>query len=465
MNLQIEQLIDAYRAQRERYERTKVASSLLSTIARNLPADFFMSSSSYVEPLEPMHVLPPRILRFHSAAEAKRWVFENFDDFIWIGVDGSQITPLGMTRQGLAAQTGLCVYSFIGEGNNKLNIARQWRVTRAITTPRQGFLFPDVNSERYIQEIEHSRCLVTFMLDGTFPCDECLVKVDNCPNRQYLQDLTFTDKENVMLMVDFPLEPSWINQTMGRFGPRRELLIQVHQRILDLRSKVFLVGITHGSLAKDYISTIIDQFDDALWERIPSTQMQDLIQTIENWKNLHPNEAELIVKEWAERTGHSLRSSPLAYLSAILESPDIRNLITDFDGLGSYFDASGDRSPALKCKRRDMQDFGFGFVTGYYFMPWGGFSKEGGCVSANDWIRVGFGMRKGLGENGDSRMMDTLHRSVLAQIILGHGTPFVLSRAHLLAADPRVRKRLTELMVRTLGAYPTHKTLRKVRAI
>ncbi|RLG86622.1 MAG: hypothetical protein DRO18_04165 [Thermoprotei archaeon] len=464
MSFQLQLLVDALRAQRERYERTKVASSLLSAIARKLPEEFFSSPSSYVEPLEPLDALPPRVPRFPSAAQAKRWVFENFDEFVWIGVDGSQIMPSGMTRQGLAVQTGICVYSFEGKGRNKHNVARQWRVVRAVTTPRPGFLFPDVNSERYIQEIEHARCIVSYMLDGKFPCDECMVRLDYCPNR--MQDLSpLSGKENVMLMVDFPLEPSWIKQTMGRFGPRRELLIQVHKRILDLRRDIFLVGITHGSLAKDYISTIIDQFDDALWEKVPSTQMQDLIRTIENWKDNFPEEAEELVREWAERTGHELGTSPLAYLTAILESPEIRGLITDFDGLGSYFDASGDRSPAFKCKRKDMEDFGFGYVTGYYFMPWGGFLKEDGCVRANDWIRVGFGIRRGLGERGDSSLIDSLHGGVIAQIILGHGTPLVLSRAHLLAADYRVRKRLTELMIRVLGAYPTHKTLRKVKTV
>jgi len=457
-------LVDALRAQRERYERTKVASSLLSAIARKLPEEFFSSPSSYVEPLEPLDALPLRVPRFPSAAQAKRWVFENFDEFIWIGVDGSQIMPSGMTRQGLAVQTGICVYSFEGKGRNKHNVARQWRVVRAVTTPRPGFLFPDVNSERYIQEIEHARCVVSYMLNGKFPCDECMVRLNYCRNR--VQDLSpLSRKENVMLMVDFPLEPSWIKQTMGRFGPRRELLIRVHKRILDLRKDIFLVGITHGSLAKDYISTIIDQFDDALWEKVPSTQMQDLIRTIENWKDNFPEEAGELVREWAERTGHKLGTSPLIYLTAILESPEIRRLITDFDGLGSYFDASGDRSPAFKCKRKDMEDFGFGYVTGYYFMPWGGFLKEDGYVRANDWIRVGFGIRRGLGEGGDSSLIYSLHRGVIAQIILGHGTPLVLSRAHLLASDYRVRKRLTELMIRVLGAYPTHKTLRKVKTV
>ncbi|NIO38601.1 hypothetical protein GTO27_13025, partial [Candidatus Bathyarchaeota archaeon] len=137
----------------------------------------------------------------------------------------------------------------------------------------------------------------------------------------------------------------------------------------------------------------------------------------------------MFVQEWAKDNKNVIEDAPLAYLSAILESPDIRRFITDFNGLGSYFESSGDRSPAFKCKRQDMQKFGYGFITGYYFMPWGGFYREEDLIHADDWIRIGFGMRKGLGEEEDISLINSLHNGVLAQIILGHGTPFVLARA------------------------------------
>jgi len=460
--MNLETLIDAFRVQREWYERTKIASALLSSIARLLPLDFFKSQYSYVEPLEPLDTPPPRPRRFKSRAEAKRWVFENFDDFGWIGIDGSHISSYGTTRRGVAAQTGICAYCFNGNNESKRNWVNEWNVLRPVTTPRPGFTFPDVNTERYIQEIEHCRCIGFFLTEGEFPCDDCMVRLKNCPNRE--KDLTpLTDKDNIMLMVDFPLEPSWINQVMGRFEARRELLIQTHQKVLDLRKKVLLVSITHGSLAKDYITTIIDHLDDALWERRGNLDMQDLVETIENWKDKYKEDAERIVKEWADKNNISLNGSPLDYLNAIFDTPDIRRLITDFDGLGSYFESSGDRSPAFRCKRRDMRRFGFGFVTGYYFMPWGGFRKEDGVARADDWIRVGFGIRKGLGENGDISLLNKLHEAVLAQIILGHGTPFVLARAHLYATSSK--RRLIQLILTTLRAYPTYKTIRKVRPI
>lgn len=458
----LELLIETFKLHRERYEKTKIASALLSNIARFLPIDFFRSEASYVEPLEPLNSSPQRPPRFKSRAEAKKWIFENFDDFAWIGIDGSHISLQGMTRRGIAVQSGISTYCFIGEGMNRRNWVNEWRVLRPVTEPRPGFAFPDVNTERYIQEIEHSRCIVSFIVDGEFPCDDCWVKLKDCPIRK--KNLSpLTDKDNIMLMVDFPLEPSWINQVMGRFEARRELLIQAHQRLLELRKKVLLVGITHGSLAKDYITTIIDYLDDALWEKRSNLDMQDLVKTIENWKNEHKEEAEKMVKEWAERNNIPLNGSPLDYLNAIFDTPEIRRLITDFDGLGSYFEASGDRSPAFKCKRKDMQRFGFGFVTGYYFTPWGAFRKENGVARADDWIRVGFGIRKGLGENGDISLLNRLHEAVLAQIILGHGTPLVLARAHLYAASQK--RRLIQLILATLGAHSTFKTLRKVRPI
>jgi len=460
--MRLEALIDTFRVQREWYERTKIASALLSSIARLLPLNFFKSQDSYVEPLEPLDTAPPRLRRFKSRAEAKRWVFENFDDFAWIGIDGSHISLRGMTKKGIVAQTGICVYCFNGNGENKRNWVNEWSVLRPVTKPRPGFTFPDVNTERYIQEIEHCRCIVSFITEGKFPCDDCKARLKDCPNRE--KDLSpLTKKDNIMLMVDFPLEPSWINQVMGRFEARRELLIQSHQRVLDLRGDVLLVSITHGSLAKDYVTTIIDHLDEALWEKRSNLDMQDLVETIENWKNKYKEEAERILKEWATKNNIPLAGSPLDYLNAIFDTPDIRRLITDFDGLGSYFESSGDRSPAFRCKRRDMERFGFGFVTGYYFMPWGGFRREDGVARADDWIRVGFGLRKGLGEDGNTSFLNRLHEAVLAQIILGHGTPLVLARAHLYAASSK--RKLIQLILTSLGAYPTHKTLRKVRPI
>lgn len=459
MTTVLQVILDAFKAQKEMHDRTRIVGGLLSTIARKLPVDFYTSPMSRVEPLEPLDSTPTSPKRFSSAANAKKWVFDSFDDFVWVGIDGSQLAPVGVTRSGLAAQTGICVYGFIGLNDSKRNCNKEWNVTRPIMTPRPGFFYPDVEYERYLQEIEHARCIISILSDGKPPCDDCQVKFDGCPNQEV--DLSpLTGKQKIMVMLDFPLEPSWME---GISWKRREQFIQAHERILELRDKVLLVGITHGSMAKDYVRTVIDHFDDALWEKIGPSGMRDLINTIQSWKKQYPIEAEALVKEWAQRNKKTLKGTPLAYLSAILESPDVRRLITDFDGLGSYFESSGDRSLAFKCKRKLMQKFGYGFVTGYYFMPWGGFSKNGEVVKADDWIRVGFGIKPGLGENNNVELMDSLHNGILAQIIIGHGTPFVLARAHLLAAYSK--RRLIQLMLRAVGALPTYKTLRKVKPV
>jgi hypothetical protein len=109
-----------------------------------------------------------------------------------------------------------------------------------------------------------------------------------------------------------------------------------------------------------------------------------------------------------------------------------------------------------------MKRFGFGFVTGYYMMPWGGFRKEGDTCLADDWIRVGFGITTGAGLHGNESM-DEIYRGVLSQVIIGHGTPFVLERAHTFATLEQ--RKMIDLMVKTLQTHPTYKTLRKVRPI
>jgi len=460
MSVEIKSLFENFLKQRTSYERTRVIGGLLSTIARKLPPEFYSSPSSYVEPLETLNTKPWKTQIFKSAAEAKKWVFEENDDFAWVGVDGSQLTTPGMVRQGLAVRIGICTYCLHGEGQNKRNYAKEWGITRPVTQMRAGFW--EVNSERYIQEIEHARCIVSFILEGDFPCDNCLVCNGTCPNQMYQNDLSvLRDKDKILLMVDFPLEPSWLNQTTGE--ERRQILLDAHQRLLDLRSEIFLIGVTHASRAKDFVTSLIDQFDTALWQNVSKTQVQDLINTVENWVREHPKEAEAVAKEWAEMTGQELTPTPIGYLNAILESPQVRSFITDFEGLGSYFDSSGDRSPAFKCKRKDMERFELGFVTGYYITPWGGFRKmDDSTVMADDWIRVGFGIRPGL-DIGNAEYLNELHRGVLSQVILGHGTPLVLSRAHLYAS--LAQRKMIELMIRALQATPTYKTLRKVKPI